>query len=50
MHEGSTIVAVRGEIGAHSALADDAPPPYGPSAPHTGSPGGYRNEEGGHPS
>ena len=33
-----------------SALTDDAPTPAGPSAPHTGSPGGYRDEEGGHPS
>jgi hypothetical protein len=45
-HEGSTIIAMRGKIGA-LALTEGAATPGRPVAPHTGSQGGDLDEGGG---
>ena len=45
-HEGSTIVAMHGKIGALAALTDEAATREGPSPPHTGSQGGDLDAEG----
>jgi hypothetical protein len=45
-HEGCTNVAVRGKIGALSALAGEPATPGRPSPPQTGSQGGDLDAEG----
>ena len=48
-HRGSTIVAMRGQIGTLAALTDEAATPGGPSPPQTGSQDGDLDDEGVHP-
>ena len=45
-HRGSTIVAMRGQIGTLAALTDEAATPGGPSPPRTGSQDGDLDAEG----